>query len=228
MSASPKYFVMTKPESFGCRIEYVGPHPLDKVRLWVHEGILTPDVRIQPAREGYFEYTRAKDLPEFYDFPPGLTEQIEERRRRDEEERKTEPELMTASQADCLKFLSESLGFKGPSLKTGKILTSYQANKIIRQLAEFDPASYQEYLGQEKSGGAHTLSTANVIAAIASFFIPGLGQLVQGRALAALGYFVGSILLWWYIWHLLGFIWIIGFVGHIAACIDARRWAGKR
>jgi len=31
--------------------------------------------------------------------------------------------------------------------------------------------------------------TANVIAALASFFIPGLGQLVQGRILAAAGFF---------------------------------------
>ena len=174
-----KYWVMTRPKSFGHQIEYVGLHPLDKIRLWVYEEILSPDVQIQSTGEGYSGWIKAKDLPGFYDFPPGLVEQIEERRRRDEEEQRNPgPGLMTASQADCLKFLSESLGFKGPSLKTGKILTSYQANKIICQLAEFDPASYQEYLGQEKSGDAHTLSTANVVAALASFFIPGLGQLV--------------------------------------------------
>ncbi|TKB51783.1 hypothetical protein [Ferrimonas aestuarii] len=33
-------------------------------------------------------------------------------------------------------------------------------------------------------------SAGNVIAAICSFFIPGLGQLVQGRILAALLFFV--------------------------------------
>ena len=33
-------------------------------------------------------------------------------------------------------------------------------------------------------------STGNVIAAVFSFFIPGLGQLVQGRLLAALVHFV--------------------------------------
>ena len=33
-------------------------------------------------------------------------------------------------------------------------------------------------------------STANVIAALCSFFIPGLGQLVQGRPLAAILWFV--------------------------------------
>jgi TM2 domain-containing membrane protein YozV len=39
-------------------------------------------------------------------------------------------------------------------------------------------------------------STGNVIAALVSFFIPGLGQLIQGRVLAALGFFVLSGLLW--------------------------------
>ena len=38
-------------------------------------------------------------------------------------------------------------------------------------------------------------STSNVIAALASFFIPGLGQLIQGRVLAALGMFLFSLLL---------------------------------
>lgn len=33
-------------------------------------------------------------------------------------------------------------------------------------------------------------SAGNVIAALASFFIPGLGQLVQGRILAAILFFV--------------------------------------
>ena len=35
-------------------------------------------------------------------------------------------------------------------------------------------------------------STGNVIAALVSFFIPGLGQLIQGRVLAAIGFFVLS------------------------------------
>jgi len=47
-------------------------------------------------------------------------------------------------------------------------------------------------------------SSGNVIAALASFFIPGLGQLVQGRLLLALVQFVLAALLWWF---LLG--WII-------------------
>ena len=39
-------------------------------------------------------------------------------------------------------------------------------------------------------------STGNVIAAVCSFFIPGLGQLVQGRILIALVHFVLAAALW--------------------------------
>jgi len=61
-------------------------------------------------------------------------------------------------------------------------------------------------------------STGNVIAALASFFVPGLGQLLQGRMLAALGYFVLSGILW---------IFLLGWLGHILATIDAAVWKGK-
>jgi TM2 domain-containing membrane protein YozV len=58
-------------------------------------------------------------------------------------------------------------------------------------------------------------STGNVIAALCSIFVPGLGQLVQGRVLAALFYFV-----------LTGILWLVtftlgGWIGHVLACIDA-------
>lgn len=59
-------------------------------------------------------------------------------------------------------------------------------------------------------------SGGNVLAALASFFIPGLGQLLQGRVGAGIGYFVVSAILWVF---LLG--WIINFV----AAIDAARWS---
>jgi TM2 domain-containing membrane protein YozV len=61
-------------------------------------------------------------------------------------------------------------------------------------------------------------STGNVIAALASFFIPGLGQLVQGRILAALGFFLLSGVLW---------IFLLGWLGHILATIDAAVWKPK-
>ena len=47
-------------------------------------------------------------------------------------------------------------------------------------------------------------SSGNVIAALASFFIPGLGQLLQGRLMLALVQFVMAALLW-----LIALGWII-------------------
>jgi TM2 domain-containing membrane protein YozV len=61
-------------------------------------------------------------------------------------------------------------------------------------------------------------STGNVIAALASFFIPGLGQLLQGRVLAALFHFLITGLLW--------LIWL-GWLGHIFSCVDAARWKAR-
>ena len=58
-------------------------------------------------------------------------------------------------------------------------------------------------------------SGGNVLAAICSFFIPGLGQLVQGRVLAALGFFVAAAALW--------IVWL-GWVIHLWSVIDAARW----
>ncbi len=55
-------------------------------------------------------------------------------------------------------------------------------------------------------------STGNVIAAVCSFFIPGLGQLVQGRMMMALVHFVLAALLW--------FIFL-GWIIHIWSIIDA-------
>ena len=39
-------------------------------------------------------------------------------------------------------------------------------------------------------------STGNVIAAVCSFFIPGLGQLVQGRLMMAIIQFILAAVLW--------------------------------
>ena len=62
-------------------------------------------------------------------------------------------------------------------------------------------------------------STGNVIAAVCSFFIPGLGQLVQGRVLAALIQFILGSLLW--------LIWL-GWLVHLWSIIDAARWKGPK
>lgn len=58
-------------------------------------------------------------------------------------------------------------------------------------------------------------STGNVIAALASFFIPGLGQVLQGRVGAALLHFVAAALLWFV---------FLGWVAHIWSAIDAARY----
>lgn len=60
-------------------------------------------------------------------------------------------------------------------------------------------------------------STANVIAALASFFIPGLGQLIQGRFIMAAVHFVLAGLLW---------LILMGWVIHLWSIIDAAVWKG--
>lgn len=64
-------------------------------------------------------------------------------------------------------------------------------------------------LGMSNAGQG---STGNVIAAVCSFFIPGLGQLVQGRMMKALVMFVLAAVLW--------FIWL-GWIINIWSIIDA-------
>lgn len=58
-------------------------------------------------------------------------------------------------------------------------------------------------------------STGNVIAALCSFLLPGLGQLVQGRFLKAVVLFVLSGVLW---------IFVLGWIVHLWATLDAALW----
>lgn len=58
-------------------------------------------------------------------------------------------------------------------------------------------------------------STGNVIAALASFFVPGLGQLIQGRPLKALVMFVMATILW---------LILLGWIIHFWSIIDAALW----
>jgi TM2 domain-containing membrane protein YozV len=64
-------------------------------------------------------------------------------------------------------------------------------------------------------------STGNVIAALCSFFIPGLGQLIQGRLLMAIIMFV-----------LAGVVWVLtvglfGWVIHLWSIIDAAMFKAR-
>jgi TM2 domain-containing membrane protein YozV len=58
-------------------------------------------------------------------------------------------------------------------------------------------------------------STGNVIAALASFFIPGLGQLLQGRLIMAGVMFVLAAALW---------VILLGWVIHLWSILDAALW----
>ena len=65
------------------------------------------------------------------------------------------------------------------------------------------------------SNGPTPGSSGNVIAALCSFFLPGLGQLVQGRVGMALFMFVLATIVW--VVTFAHFGWII----NIVACINA-------
>ena len=66
-------------------------------------------------------------------------------------------------------------------------------------------------------------SAGNVIAALCSFFVPGLGQLIQGRVMSAIGWFALACLL-----GALFFVFTLGllhgagwFLVSIFSCINA-------
>lgn len=61
-------------------------------------------------------------------------------------------------------------------------------------------------------------SGGNVIAALCSLFIPGLGQLLQGRLLMALFMFVFAGLLW---------IVMLGWIIHLWSILDAAKFTPK-
>lgn len=61
-------------------------------------------------------------------------------------------------------------------------------------------------------------SAGNVLAAICSFFIPGLGQLVQGRLLIAIVMFVLAGVLW--------IVWL-GWIIHLWSILDAAMFKPK-
>ncbi len=63
-------------------------------------------------------------------------------------------------------------------------------------------------------------TTGNVIAAVCSFFIPGLGQLVQGRVGMAIFMFLLGVFVW--VITLGHFGWIINLVAAINAALYRR------
>lgn len=68
-------------------------------------------------------------------------------------------------------------------------------------------------------------SGGNVIAALCNIFIPGLGQLVQGRILSALLFFVICVVgyaLWWLIIPA-----VIAAIAHLWSIIDAAKFRAR-
>jgi hypothetical protein len=64
-------------------------------------------------------------------------------------------------------------------------------------------------------------SAGNVLAAALSFLIPGLGQLTQGRPLAALLWFVAAGVVW------LITLGLLGGVVHILSALEAALWSPR-
>ncbi|WP_010582809.1 hypothetical protein [Schlesneria paludicola] len=58
-------------------------------------------------------------------------------------------------------------------------------------------------------------SSGNVLAALCSFLIPGLGQLLQGRVIMAAVQFALAGVLWFF---------LLGWLIHFWSVIDAARW----
>jgi len=61
-------------------------------------------------------------------------------------------------------------------------------------------------------------SAGNVIAALCSFLVPGLGQLLQGRLLIAVIQIVLACVLWFF---------LLGWVIHLWSILDAALWKPK-
>jgi len=73
------------------------------------------------------------------------------------------------------------------------------------------PADEGEHVAGQGSAG-------NVIAALCSFFIPGLGQLLQGRLLKAIIMFLLAGALWFF---------LLGWIIHLWSILDAALWKPK-
>ena len=109
-------------------------------------------------------------------------------------------------QSEPSAFLSETLGLVGDF---GQLLLFRQP---LAALDSGDPMSQNFPMTNGTSGQG---SAGNVIASLASFVLPGLGQLIQGRLLPAILFFLFTGILWFF---------LLGWVIHLWACLDAALW----
>src|SRR5947209_1893502 len=98
--------------------------------------------------------------------------------------------------------------------------TAWLGSSLAQFVRPLERGGAGRRLARMRAGGqpmAGQGSTGNVIAALASFFIPGLGQLLQGRVGTALVHFVLGAVLWFF---------LLGWVAHLWSTIDAARYRG--
>ena len=68
-------------------------------------------------------------------------------------------------------------------------------------------------------------STGNVIAALCNVFFPGLGQLIQGRLLKAILFFIVCAISYSLAATIIFiFMWVVGALFHLWAIIDAAKY----
>jgi hypothetical protein len=94
--------------------------------------------------------------------------------------------------------------------------------RIYRDRPLGDDRAPDDLVRIRTDGGARRGSAGNVIAALASFIVPGLGQLVQGRPLAAAVLFA-AVTVGYALWILL-FPAVLAFLLHAVSVIDAALW----
>jgi TM2 domain-containing membrane protein YozV len=102
------------------------------------------------------------------------------------------------------------------------LLAGKKARKLRLESIDATPAGCEIPRMAEGQGSA-----GNVIAALASVFIPGLGQLIQGRVLPAVLMFVVCAVgysLWWLLFIPL----VIAALVHLWSIIDAALWQPGR
>ncbi len=88
-------------------------------------------------------------------------------------------------------------------------------HKSISDQASACPECGRPMAVQQAVVPAHQGSAGNVLAGLASFFIPGLGQLVQGRVLAGFIHFVAAGVFWFF---------LMGWVVHLLSAVGAAMW----
>jgi TM2 domain-containing membrane protein YozV len=105
-------------------------------------------------------------------------------------------------------------------------LRSGKADNVLGE--SFFELLADDHFNRNPKGGFVSQSTigrgsgGNVIAALASLVIPGLGQLAQGRMISALLQLIVAGVLW-----VLSF-GILGWIGNLLSCLDAALWKGPK